>query len=216
MTQNTISYGKLLNRAFSLFNVYSVEIAEEIHISESAIRQWERGRNMPSKTYLDPLYKHLSKKIKDSESSSLKAQLAKYVSDLIPDFSNSVIYDREATEDYLISALKYVYAKEKNPATPHSTSFQPTNKTQVVCFDFDGTLTESGATKTTWETIWTELEYDVSECQKLHRRFDRKEISHNEWCRLTAEKFMEKRLPMCVMHRIADGIQLINGCQETF
>lgn len=67
-------------------------------------------------------------------------------------------------------------------------------RTHVVVFDFDGTLTQLGKiAKTTWESLWVSLGYDIKECQDLHRMFDRKEITHEEWCYLI-EKNLKREI----------------------
>ena len=92
----------------------------------------------------------------------------------------------------------------------------PTGKTQAVIFDFDGTLTYGKTNKTTWERLWTCLGYNVKLCQELHMKFDRKELSHPQWCKLTEEKFCERKLHKKALDEIAENIKLINGIEDTF
>ena len=93
---------------------------------------------------------------------------------------------------------------------------KPTGKTQVVIFDFDGTLTSGKTNRTTWEGLWTSLDYDVKMCQDLHMRYDRNEITHAEWCKLTEEKFRERNLHRKTVENLASKIKLMQGTEETF
>jgi phosphoserine phosphatase len=83
-----------------------------------------------------------------------------------------------------------------------------------VVFDFDGTLTKPGTTRTTWESIWAQLGYDDSECGRLAAKFFRKEISHAEWCNTTLSKFREKGLTQKQVVRTADGLHLVKDLDE--
>lgn len=89
-------------------------------------------------------------------------------------------------------------------------------RTELVVFDFDGTLTSSNFIRTSWESIWEILGYNVKECRQLHKRFDRKEISHQEWCDITAEFFIKKRLHKDQLQPIIDGLSLIDDIEEVF
>lgn len=85
------------------------------------------------------------------------------------------------------------------------------NNFKAVVFDFDGTLTKSNS-KTTWQRIWTELGYPIEECEKLHKKFDNKEITHQQWCDLTCQKFQKKNLTKKILSEISSCIPLVEGC----
>ena len=90
-------------------------------------------------------------------------------------------------------------------------------KTEAVVFDFDGTLTTTaGNAKTTWESIWTLLGYNIDDCINLHIKFSHKEISHEEWCLLTEEKFKERRLHRDQLMSLVYNIKLIPGIEDVF
>ena len=102
-------------------------------------------------------------------------------------------------------------------------SYEATGKIQAVVFDFDGTLTNvraglnsNNTVQTTWESIWVELGYSVQDCRDLHKRFDRKEITHPQWCSITEEKFKQRNLHKDTLLSIAKNIVLLSGCKETF
>jgi len=102
------------------------------------------------------------------------------------------------------------------PALTASNIFKPSGFTRAVVFDFDGTLTEVSSVRTTWESIWVALGYDVQECRDLHTEFDKKRITHEQWCDLTTAKFKAKNLHRDCLSDIADSIKLIHGCHDVF
>ena len=86
---------------------------------------------------------------------------------------------------------------------------------KIVVFDFDGTLVSPNFSKTTWERIWTELGYSVNDCDYYHRQFSNKQITHEQWCKITEDKFREAVLTKDIMKKIASEMVLIDGCKET-
>lgn len=87
-------------------------------------------------------------------------------------------------------------------------------KAKAVVFDFDGTLTKPGSTRSTWEALWEYLGYDANECGLLANRFYLGEITHPEWCRITLEKFKARRLNYDEVISVAVGVELIQGFDE--
>lgn len=88
-------------------------------------------------------------------------------------------------------------------------------QTKAVVFDFDGTLTQPGDNRTTWEKIWVALGYSKEECFELHKRFQRKEFNHERWCEMTLEAFKAANLRREHMAEIASGMPLVDGVAET-
>lgn len=212
-------YSYLLKQVITLFNINCVELADTIKVSEATIRQWQTGRNFPSKSALDPLYNSLKDIISNSTSPIIHEKIRESISKEIPSEICGLKYNKEKTEVLVIDALKWCYsnAKMKTKFPNHfERNYKSTDKTQVVVFDFDGTLTENNTVYTTWETIWIKLGYKINECRALQRRFDLKEISHEEWCKLTETKFREKRLHIDLLNELLSEIHLIDGCEKTF
>jgi phosphoserine phosphatase len=85
---------------------------------------------------------------------------------------------------------------------------------KAVVFDFDGTLTKPGSTRSTWEAIWEHLGYDANECGLLANRFYRKDITHPEWCRITLNKFKDRNLTRDAVISVAKGLELIQDFDE--
>lgn len=129
-------------------------------------------------------------------------------------------YDAPNSTEFVLRVLQYcrdvgrgniVMPVEKNNKYPS------VGRTQVVVFDFDGTLTKADQiAKTTWEKLWISLGYNVRECRELHKKFDRKEITHQEWCDLTEKKFKEKNLRIEAIGEISKDIHLIDGVEKVF
>lgn len=108
----------------------------------------------------------------------------------------------------------YCIDHQSHELIPFQTKIDSKKKTEAVVFDFDGTLTTTaGNVKTTWESIWTLLGYSVDDCVNLHIKFSHKEISHEEWCLLTEEKFKLRRLHRDQLLSLVHDTQLIPGIE---
>ncbi|HEX8091175.1 MAG TPA: HAD family hydrolase [Blastocatellia bacterium] len=86
---------------------------------------------------------------------------------------------------------------------------------KAIVFDFDGTLTKPGVNRTTWERLWTKIGYTPNDCGMLAHRFFKKEIDHEQWCRITLEKFKEKGLRRDDVLAVGRSISLIDGFEST-
>lgn len=85
-----------------------------------------------------------------------------------------------------------------------------------VFFDFDGTLTYKSPN--IWKAIWKKCGYDTgkgSYFSQLYVRFLTHEISHQEWCDLTCEKFIEAKFTENDLFEIADSMNTIDGLTHT-
>ena len=214
-------YSSILKQTIILYNLNISELSVKVGVTDAAIRQWLSGRNFPSKSVLDNLYLVLAQMLTKTCDTTLAAKLYSYIEVLLKESSETIdvcLLEKVDIGKFLTNALKFCYTNDKTAAV-HPTlekKCSSSNRTQAVVFDFDGTLTETHTTRTTWETIWTELGYDVEECRDLHAKFNRKEISHVEWCRLTSAKFRDKGLNKELLIRIASNIRIMPGCKETF
>lgn len=85
---------------------------------------------------------------------------------------------------------------------------------KAVVFDFDGTLTRPQLGYNTWETIWTELGYPVEYCEKYHKMFSNKEITHDEWCEITEKYFKERNLTKNIIVKVAERAELLDDVHE--
>lgn len=92
--------------------------------------------------------------------------------------------------------------------------FFPVKDFKIVFFDFDGTITEKSKDKSTWQLLWSKLGYGDNECISLHRKYSNKEITHEEWCRLTKVKFIEKGLTKQQVEECAADITILPNVFE--
>lgn len=208
-------FGSLLGCALKFHHINRAKLAEELDVSESAIRQWISGRNFPETDCMGTICEILPPKINKVSAPAPSAQMKQAITDTLSAFSDYIVSERDDLGKYVVAALELCYNCGKGFFPPMNVS-APTGQTQMVVFDFDGTLTEQHGDRTTWESIWTSLGYDVDECRRLHDRYNRRQISHPEWCALTAEKFRKRRLRIDTINKIASEIRLLDGCEETF
>jgi phosphoserine phosphatase len=118
-------------------------------------------------------------------------------------------------DDFATSYIAYRNQYYDTPFTDGASTPVVRNwKAKAVIFDFDGTLTKPGSTRTTWESLWQTLGYNDNECGLLAKRFFQKDIKHPEWCRLTLEKFKARNLSYDQVISVAASIELIRDFDE--
>lgn len=215
-------FTKFLNLIFTVYNIDYKCFCDKYHYSSSTVRYWFCGRNLPQQSAFLELKDFLNNEItpenyhgnyifnasKSIFSTNDNLNLFQHLKSQYPDEKNFVLECLFVLYNY--SKNKFILSEN-----PEGT-VDSTGTTQAVIFDFDGTLTHGKTNKTTWEQIWTSLGYDVKICQSLHLRYDRREITHSQWCKLTAEKFCDHQLHKSTLEKIAKSIDLIDGIEETF
>lgn len=216
-------FGFFLRETLSCCDLDYRDYANKYKYSESTIRHWFSGDSLPQPQAFKTLRKFLKESIDNADSPSskifsiardlFKSQEKDYIYfDLRKSYPETASFICETLISlYNLSKSNYYYREKEK-----SNDILPTGKTQVVVFDFDGTLTSTKSTQTTWETIWVNLGYDITVCQSLHQRYDRKELSHEEWCNITEEKFKERNLDKSTVEKIAKQIHLLPGVRQTF
>jgi HAD superfamily phosphoserine phosphatase-like hydrolase len=128
----------------------------------------------------------------------------------------------EATgdDDFLYMFTHYYDVYKGKSLKESSESAIPFNQglypTKAVIFDFDGTLTLREGDNTVWETIWSSLGYKVSECSEYLSQFKQGDISHEQWCQITCERFRKRGLTRTMLTDISRSVTLIPGVKETF
>ena len=230
-------FGIILKNSIDLYGLDYEEFADELGVSTSNFRHWTAGRHFPQPTVLDGLREKLEFKLKEKSESRINSEMVKLIAEILPEYTTDEYIDDIGS--FVTSKLMMCYAKHKvEPKSKRKSrktalypkkhrdndkisstdinNISPIGKIQVVVFDFDGTLTNLDFTKTTWEYIWVELGYSAEECRLLHKRFDKKEISHDEWCKLTEDKFRERHMHKSILESISQKIGLIDGCKDTF
>jgi HAD superfamily phosphoserine phosphatase-like hydrolase len=228
------AYGGILNDVIILYVINKTKFAHQINSSEESLRQWFTGRNFPSiqnhenicnvlekeinelsTQYLDnemlkSLKKHLKPLDQNIPSHIINKKIGKYLSDLL-----RICY-RNGKNSSKRKQSKLVGNNEKTNKMQAVNNFNKTGKTQAVIFDFDGTLTKGNAARTTWESIWTELGYDVQDCRNLHDRYSSGQIDHDKWCKLTEKEFIAKNCDVKVLDKVVRKITLIKDCKNVF
>ena len=208
-------FSRLFKETLSLYNIDEAELAKSIHISESAIRQWKTGRNFPSKELLNPIYRFLETSIDKSTNESRAKNLLDIIMGIMEEpiiVGDGELYNNVSRT--LTNQLQVCYSRGKNNYIP--TTYESSGKIKAVVFDFDGTLTIGKSSLTIWEQIWLKLGYDVKECRRLHSCFDKRNITHEQWCKATEKYFIKRGLSKNMLVELTKSIELIGGCKETF
>lgn len=118
-------------------------------------------------------------------------------------------------DDFLALYVEYYnYRSKKRKKLFNAASPGLPFQTKVLVLDFDGTITRHPDNLTTWEMIWLELGYELSECTNLHNAFRRGELKHTEWCAKTRDKFKDRDLDQKIFFKIADTIKIVEGFNE--
>lgn len=188
-------------------------IAKVVNVGIPSVRQYSSKRQtMPDDIdSLCVLFEEEIKKLNIVQRKTLLINVQNVFKNNIEDVKSNEI------GEYICAIIKECYVNEKNKAPYFSDSqncYESTGCIQAVIFDFDGTLTKSKS-RTTWESLWEMLGYDVQECQSLHQQYDKGDFSHQEWCNKTAEKFIAKNLTRQEVLKLANNIKLIKGCKKT-
>ncbi len=215
------AFGDTLKEIIVLYSLDYYEFCEKYNVSDATFRYWRSGTKLPQISFMEYIKEFLYQdKLGDADKTSV---LQNYVGEFM----------RLHGAEYAFLTLKRRYPDGKRFAgeilefyrnvAKHRISIDvlydvgtmPTGETQAVVFDFDGTLTKNKVNRTTWESIWISLGYTQKDCQELHQRFNRKEISHDEWCKITEDKFKERCLHKESVEDIASKIRLIRGVRNT-
>ena len=216
-------FARILKLAFSHYNLKDMEFAQLYKCDVSSTKNWKTARSFPSKDLFEYLKTYIYDKSKSCKNDDI--YLLNAIETIFTEYGCSAIYiklryDVSDSAEFVIRTLQFcIDAGKRNIIMPikNNTDFLYEDRTHVVVFDFDGTLTKSGKiAKTTWESLWESLGYDVKECQTLHKRFDRKEITHEEWCDLTEKQFKARNLHREMVLDISKKIHLIKGVRSTF
>lgn len=87
---------------------------------------------------------------------------------------------------------------------------------KIIVFDFDGTLTKKS--ENIWKSLWVELGYPVdkeSYYAKLYIAFVKGQITHRQWCEMTADAFKAKGMKLDTLHHLANNTNMLNNLEST-
>ncbi|WFF71814.1 HAD-IB family phosphatase [Proteiniclasticum sp. QWL-01] len=216
-------FSELFTSILKLYEITNKDIAEKLGISESTIRYWRIGRNLPQDSLFKSLISFLLDCIKDdAKKFQFFDQKAK---ELFTQAGQKATYSQilrtnPLQKKFICEILSICYSFAKSDFTffrdKRAQSLERSIITRAVIFDFDGTLTAGESKDTTWEKIWIELGYDKTECKNLHKKFNDNEITHEEWCKQTEIMFCAKHLHRLTVEKVAKRIHLIKGVKQTF
>ena len=215
-------FGAFLKLTCDGFVIDVEDIADEKGYDITTIRKWMSGSRFPGKTAQKFLLEFLPKRVSGKIIAQDFRSFANNVEGIFSEFGLQHIqrFELESQEDFQVFVTKillYCFGSfRENRTRFKAQAVLPTEKqkTRAIVFDFDGTLTTCKANRTTWEDIWTSLNYDVEMCRKYHKQFDRKEITHKEWCKITEDYFKQGGMNLQILKEIASKITLMPGIEE--
>ncbi len=207
-------FGKILHEIFMIYNLDMEDFIEYCRINDSTLRYWFNGRSFPRQNLRYILKEYLKKNIKNTPQSD--QHMYEYTAKIFE--GDNLLRYQEIKENFrpvtsfLLEILDECMSKEHCL----SRKIPETGEVQAVVFDFDGTLAVTELNRTTWEALWEVLGYDVRECQELHMKYNRHEITHTQWCEITERRFKEKGLTKEIVEQTAKKFCLLDGVEETF
>lgn len=215
------AFGDTLKMILVLYDLDYSEFCKKYGVSAATFRYWRSGSKLPQRQYIENLKEFLcDDKLNDVDK---LYELREYVGEFMREQGAEKKFlamqrkypDGRTFSGEILSFYRQVAKHEVSLKDSSDMFAQPTGKTQAIVFDFDGTLTRDRLNRTTWESIWMDLGYTERDCQQLHERFNKNEITHAEWCKITEEKFKERHLHKETVEKIASKIHLIKGVRET-
>ena len=217
------AYGELLNQIITQYGIDKLLLIKDIKASKADLAQWHRrtGSRFPNHKAHRNICNVIKEEMSDKSDPDINTLMINYIDKNFNHLDHGVPHPSSKKEmgGYLVKLLIAFYFNGKTQKQTEPSNFveiyKPTGKTLAVVFDFDGTLTMGNTVRTTWESIWTALGYNVQECRDLHTRFDKGKFDHAKWCKLTEKKFKERKLNKTTVLEIAKEIQLIAGFKET-
>lgn len=216
-------FGSILKLVFSFYNLKDAEFSGRYGCDSSSTRNWKNARSFPSRYLFESLKQYIYQKSEECQKKDV--YLLDEIEKIFSESGYSSIYSQmkySASDNttFVINILQFCIDAGKGLITvsPFKGSEYPCEgRTRAVVFDFDGTLTKSGkTTQTTWESLWVSLGYDIKECQNLHQRYDRKEITHEEWCMLTEKSFKARNLHRETVNELSKKIHLVKDIKKVF
>lgn len=216
---------QVLKAICSLFLIRPEDIANECGYDVTAVRKWLNGSRFPRQSTQLDLIDYFTKKTKKINTlfpiSYIRERIVpifaefglQHVQAIANDSKEDVPAFIEAILHYSFSCLWDCQARSAEVST--TVSEAPAKQiTKAIVFDFDGTLTTCKANRTTWEDIWVKLGYGVELCQKYHKMFDSKSITHKQWCTITEDFFKQRGMNLQILKDIAKEITLMPGIEE--
>lgn len=209
-------HGEILKYVLRNYTIARTEFAEELGIADSTLTQYVNGNRLPLVRNENALRNSLEDKIKSNKNTPINKNVVAFITDKLPELADTPSATSEPGK-FVSYALSYCHSRANGESVIVEREEYPSSgRIQVVVFDFDGTLAKNYSNKTTWETIWEKIGYNISECQELHKQHSRGDFGHQEWCDKTAQKFKERKFHNSTLSQIALSINLLDGVCQTF
>ncbi len=90
------------------------------------------------------------------------------------------------------------------------------NKTKLVIFDFDGTLTKPHKLDNSWTRIWNKIGLTSEEERLYHDHFKKGEISYQEWVGEVIKCFRAGGVNRSMIYSLAKETKLLDNCKKVF
>lgn len=216
-TKNAADFCERIFMTDMLMNIKDVKAVKSIdgkarlEIINPYVLYYYRNLRMVSFRRLSELTKISEDKLRNYEALARDGKIIKKASmQDIKKIRNALDCDEEITSENIDESMKEFYNKYKGKGR-----FYPVNSAKIVVFDFDGTLTKTRNSYSSWQLIWLYLGYTLDDCGRFHRKYVNKELTHQEWCNITADYFIEKGLSTKDIEEVSKQITLVEGTIET-
>ena len=89
------------------------------------------------------------------------------------------------------------------------------NKTKLVIFDFDGTLTKPDRLDNAWARIWDKIGL-YQQAETLYKMYVAKKINYKEWLDKVLDIFRENKVGNKMFASVTRKIKLLDNCEKVF
>ena len=220
-------FGEITYCVLKEFGFNPIEVAEECGMHDSTFRAWKMGRSCPvigSATYT-ALMEFIRSNIDNDpiKRPVLFDQIRSILSEEAYVF-NILKSEFNTTADVIVEILHYCIRMSKGQSRGVRDASQVgklgetavLNRTRMVVFDFDGTLTSPYVKRTIWERLWVEMDYDIKDCHDVYMSFQSGKIDLHQLGVMTQKKFKDHNMMRKDFDAIVEDTELLCGVQETF
>ena len=197
-------------------NINTKSLAQKLCVDDSTVRYWLNDRNprKPSSELFDNLCEQIKNKLINADKVIIEAIMNNLEDILSEDEWLKLMQISPTNEEFIINSLRIRY--DESIFKNNVKKIKSTGKIRAVIFDFDGTLTSKKDALSTWEKIWIELGYQQEDCEFFHKQFIEKKITHQEWCNITCEKFMNRGMTIKHLENVASKMNLMKNTKRLF
>jgi HAD superfamily phosphoserine phosphatase-like hydrolase len=212
-------FADILKEVLLVSGVTEGELSAEMDLSQPAVSFWVTGKHLPGSKNFHSLSSHIDSKLSDGHiDTSVKLCIEELFDKHDVGKERYDVYSRntDSKKDYLLAVMRQCWREARKDRNKLQVAKKnPSCATRAVVFDFDGTLTKSKG-ENIWQKIWIALGYSKQECEAWHKKFDKGDITHQQWCAITAEKFKAKSMTKSMLREIIGDIELIDDVEYVF